>query len=355
MRAGSSINRGRSILLIVAALLLVVAAGVGVIGFNARAAQDQIPKGVTIAGIDVGGLTADQARAVLRRRIVRPAGRPVRVQLDGRTFELQPRRARVTIDVDGTIERAVAHGESGNFLTRGWRELTGGTVDADERVAIRLDRRAVRGFVDEIARRVERPAVSAQLQIALDAVTVSEAQEGARLAEPSRLARQVVRALKRPNGPRTVQARTVPVAPEQTADQVWEANPIVVTVARDTTTVRVFERGDLVKTYKVAVGSPEYPTPTGTYQVQTMQVDPPWNVPQSEWAGDLAGKTIPGGAPNNPLVARWIGFNGAVGFHGTNDLGSLGGAASHGCVRMDPADVIDLYDRVRIGTTVYVA
>ena len=86
-----------------------------------------------------------------------------------------------------------------------------------------------------------------------------------------------------------------------------------------------------------------------------MQVDPPWNVPESDWAGDLAGTTVPGGAPNNPLKARWIGFNGSVGFHGTADIGSLRSAASHGCVRMAPADVIDLYERVQVGTTVYVA
>jgi len=78
-------------------------------------------------------------------------------------------------------------------------------------------------------------------------------------------------------------------------------------------------------------------------------------VPNSEWAGDLAGQVIPGGAPGNPLVARWIGFNGSVGFHGTADTASLGSAASHGCVRMDPADVIDLFERVEVGTTVYVA
>ena len=49
------------------------------------------------------------------------------------------------------------------------------------------------------------------------------------------------------------------------------------------------------------------------------------------------GETIPGGDPRNPLVARWIGFNGSVGFHGTASAGSLGTAASHGCIRMAPA------------------
>ncbi|MEA2218460.1 MAG: hypothetical protein QOJ35_1086, partial [Solirubrobacteraceae bacterium] len=41
--------------------------------------------------------------------------------------------------------------------------------------------------------------------------------------------------------------------------------------------------------------------------------------------------------------------------HGTNSAGSLGTAASHGCVRMDPNDVIDLFKRVSVGTPVLVA
>jgi lipoprotein-anchoring transpeptidase ErfK/SrfK len=127
-----------------------------------------------------------------------------------------------------------------------------------------------------------------------------------------------------------------------------------VTVSHDEKTVRVFDGGQVVQTYTVAVGDPTYPTPTGRFTVQSMQIDPDWNVPNSTWAGDLAGKTIPGGSKDNPLVARWIGFDGSVGFHGTRELDSLGTAASHGCVRMDPKDVKDLYTRVQIGTPVYV-
>lgn len=79
-----------------------------------------------------------------------------------------------------------------------------------------------------------------------------------------------------------------------------------------------------------------------------------WNVPDSPWAGKLAGKTIPAGDPRNALVARWIGFDGAVGFHGTKSLGSLGRAASRGCVRMSRADVIALFGQVDVGTPVVV-
>jgi lipoprotein-anchoring transpeptidase ErfK/SrfK len=58
--------------------------------------------------------------------------------------------------------------------------------------------------------------------------------------------------------------------------------------------------------------------------------------------------------PDNPLKARWMGFLGGAGIHGTDDVGSLGGAASHGCVRMSIPDVIELYERVDVGTPVYI-
>ena len=135
---------------------------------------------------------------------------------------------------------------------------------------------------------------------------------------------------------RTIRAKTVEVKAKLTEDKVFDAKPVAVTVSRNETKVRLFRRGKVVKTYTVAVGSPEFPTPTGQFVVQSMQVNPSWNVPNSAWAGSLAGETIPGGAPNNPLVARWVGFNGSVGFHGTASAGSLGSAASHGCIRMAP-------------------
>lgn len=348
-------TRARTLLLIAGALLLLAAVGVGFLGYNASAASDRIPKGVTIAGVDVGGKSPAEARALLKRRVGQPAQRPVKVEVDGRTVELKASDARVGISFDGAIRRAMAQGEDGNFLQRGWRELTGGRVDGNQKIVVAVNRRAVAAFVDRITRSVDKPAVDASLAIAVDSVSVTESQDGARLKDPAKLQKQIVRALHQPRGERSFRAETIIVAPAKTTDQVWAATPTVVTVSKSSTTVRVFVRGELTTSYGVAVGSSEYPTPEGQFVVQSMQVDPPWNVPQSEWAGDLAGQTIPGGAPNNPLVARWIGFNGSVGFHGTADIGSLGSAASHGCVRMDPADVIDLYERVDINTPVLVA
>ncbi len=123
---------------------------------------------------------------------------------------------------------------------------------------------------------------------------------------------------------------------------------------RSSFTLRLFKNLKLAKSYRIAVGKVGLDTPAGVYNIQNKAVNPAWNVPNSDWAGDLAGKTIPPGDPRNPLVARFIHFNGAVGFHGTKSVSSLGSAASHGCVRMTAADVIDLFDLVQVGTPVLV-
>jgi lipoprotein-anchoring transpeptidase ErfK/SrfK len=95
-------------------------------------------------------------------------------------------------------------------------------------------------------------------------------------------------------------------------------------------------------------------TPAGQYSIQNKQVDPAWHVPNSAWAGSLAGQVIPGGAPNNPLKARWLGIANGVGIHGTAEDWSIGSRASHGCIRMHVADVKALYPRVPIGTPVLI-
>ena len=82
-------------------------------------------------------------------------------------------------------------------------------------------------------------------------------------------------------------------------------------------------------------------------------MNPSWSVPDADWTGGLAGQVVPPG-PDNPLKARWMGIFDGAGIHGTDDVGSLGSAASHGCVRMSVPDVVELYDHVDVGTPLYI-
>ncbi|HYI35245.1 MAG TPA: L,D-transpeptidase family protein [Thermoleophilaceae bacterium] len=334
--------------------LLCVGGAVGTLAWADMQAGHRIAQGVTVQGVDVGGLTVAQARARLQKRIADPALQPVVVTLHGKPHSLDAHRAGVRVDVAGAAMQAAAEGRADGFITRGWRELKGGDVDADIAVPVTVRRAEVRRFVDGLGKAADRPATDAGFSVSVESVGITEAKPGRRLAGRDQLTRRIETALRAPGSHRDLSARTEPVQPKVTADQLRSRHPTVVTVSRAGRTIRVFDGGKVVKTYKAAVGEPNHPTPTGQFSVQSMQKDPPWNVPNSEWAGDLAGKTIPGGDPDNPLVARWIGFNGSVGFHGTKEAGSLGQAASHGCVRMDPGDVKDLFTRVNVGTTVFV-
>jgi lipoprotein-anchoring transpeptidase ErfK/SrfK len=344
----------RARLVLALLVVLVPAAVFATLAFAERQGKERIPDGVSVEGVDVGGLTQQQAMARVYRRLGARSRRPVRVRVGEQRFALSAHSAGVTLGLDEAVRRAYEEGRGGNLVERGWRSLTGGRVDHDQPAEVRVDRERIRAFVANIHDNVSRAPINAQLDLNVEHVTVSEAKPGRRLADRDALVRRVTDALLDPRADRTFRARTEVIDPDVTAEEVWAANPTVVTVSRAGKTARVFERGKLVRSYRVAVGEPKYPTPMGSFTVQAMQVNPPWNVPNSDWAGKLAGQTIPGGDPRNPLKARWIGFNGSVGFHGTASVDSLGTAASHGCVRMSEGDVIDLYERVRVGTPVLV-
>ena len=336
-------------------LAVVLGLGVGALAWADRKAADTLAEETRVGGIEVSGLTKGEALIRLRRRVGTQIGRPTRVRVAGRTYTLGAARAGVKVDLSTAVHRAYDAGRGGNLLTRGWRELTDGDIRHDEPVPVKADRRKIQSFVSGIHASLARRPVDAALEMAVESISVSEGRPGRRLAGRDDLVDRIHVALQRRAGRRTFRARLTAVAPKVSKDDVLDANPVVVTVARSAKTVRVFRRGKLATSYNVAVGQPKYPTPTGKFTVQTMQVNPTWNVPRSEWAGELAGQTIPSGDPRNPLVARWIGFDGAVGFHGTKSVDSLGSAASHGCVRMSPGDVTDLYERVKTGTPVLVA
>jgi lipoprotein-anchoring transpeptidase ErfK/SrfK len=110
--------------------------------------------------------------------------------------------------------------------------------------------------------------------------------------------------------------------------------------------------------YKVGVGRDGFQW-SGNSTIGMKREWPDWRPPAVMIAREAAkGNKIPDymeGGPNNPLGARAMYINGTMfRIHGTNNSASIGGAVSSGCIRMMNADVIDLYDRVDVGSRVYV-
>lgn len=96
-----------------------------------------------------------------------------------------------------------------------------------------------------------------------------------------------------------------------------------------------------VKTYAVAIGTPRYPTPTGSFTIRRIVWNPGWVPPDSKWA---RGKRAAGPRdPANPMKVAKIFFKQPDYYiHGTGHVTSLGTAASHGCLRMHPDEVAEL-------------
>ena len=132
-------------------------------------------------------------------------------------------------------------------------------------------------------------------------------------------------------------------------------NGIVVNLPQRT--LFLWRDGRLEKSWPVTVGAPRWRTPTGRFAVRVMEENPTWDVPKSIQAemrrkGKRVQTRVPPG-PNNPLGAYWVGLNvGNIGIHGTNAPGSIYKFASHGCIRMHPDDIDDLFGRVEVGTEV---
>ena len=119
--------------------------------------------------------------------------------------------------------------------------------------------------------------------------------------------------------------------------------------------IRYYEGTKLVKTYRCAPGRPAFPTPQGDFVVDTKLHNAPWINPGSAWAAGMPASIPPG--PSNPMGVHKIGINySGVFMHGipSYEYSSIGTHASHGCMRMMPSDVADLFNRVKIGMPVYI-
>lgn len=114
---------------------------------------------------------------------------------------------------------------------------------------------------------------------------------------------------------------------------------------------RFFPRIEMVKTYPVGIGDVGYETPQGVYQVIEREVDPVWDLPPSLRKNYGITKVPPGS--ENPLGKYWIGLSRkGYGIHGTSFPWAVGRLVSHGCIRLYPEHIAQLFQEVPLGTPV---
>jgi hypothetical protein len=290
-----------------------------------------VAEGVTVAGVAVGGMTAEQATLALQAFFDR------QLVLTFRTRVWGPRPAGLgaSADIAGAVAQALV-AAPGQALP----------------LAVTIDRTKFRAWVRRLARAIYRPPRNSVVILRNLRPFVTRARNGLALSglETRALIRAALFAHER--GP--LEVITHPVEPRITRENFGPA----IVIRRGSRRlsfyngVRLGGYMRLVRVFRVAAGLPQYPTPLGRWRIVTKQRNPWWYPPDSEWAAGAS--PIPPG-PGNPLGTRWMGLSApGVGIHGTPDAASIGYSASHGCIRMRIPEAEWLFQRVRIGTTVFI-
>jgi lipoprotein-anchoring transpeptidase ErfK/SrfK len=343
---------GRKTQIAVIALLGLLLLGVAVGYVYDSSEKGKIADGVTVGGVDVGGMDEAEARQAVSRQLLGPLKHSLRVGYDGKSWTLPGRSLEVHADIGAAVEEAVAESREGGFPGRLVRYVTGDSVDKQIGADVTYSKPAINRFVRKVANKVDREAQDATVEPGPDSLKVVAAKNGRKLRD-NLLTRRLEAAVLNAEADHTVAAHTHATKPEVTTKEVASAYPSYLTLDRSTFTLRLWKHLKLAKTYTVAVGQEGLETPAGLYHIEEKQVNPSWHVPDSAWAGDLAGQVIPPG-PADPIKARWMAIFEGAGIHGTEETESLGSAASHGCVRMSIPDVIELYPQVEVGTPIYI-
>ena len=320
------------------ALFLVLAP---VAGAQTPTPPPRIAQGVSAAGTDLSGLTLDEAAGRLYSTWSGKVGAPLSTHVAGRKFLLKVGDVKLAFDVNKSARRAYNAGVAPHS----------GPVDVP--LYITYDADALTAYAKKVGDTVDKAARDASVKIGLSKITKVVSRDGRSLNQ-SALVKAMGVALSDPRKDRVQQPKLSVLKPKVTTGKLATAYGTIVTVDRGAFKLRLFKRLKLSKTYRVAVGQPAYPTPTGRFSIANKAVNPTWSVPNSPWAGALANETVPGGSSANPLKARWMGIINGVGIHGTDQTGSIGTRASHGCIRMTVPDVVDLYPRVPVGTPVLI-
>jgi lipoprotein-anchoring transpeptidase ErfK/SrfK len=330
------------------AVLLVMAAGAAYAGyrFDQRTSTHILP-GVRIAGVSVGGMTREQALKALQASADRVLDRKIAVRAADRTWRMTPRELGTSVDVEAAVDEALSVGGAMGWPSRVFHRLLNRPVD--ERIDLQVTHRkkAVRAFVGRVAERVALSPVDASIDW-VDGALVTVHSETGRALKTERARDALMAGLLEEK--HQVRLGVKRLAPSVSDDELGKT----IIIRTGSNKLHLYDGFELRKTYSVATGQPEYPTPLGHWVIVNKRINPTWVNPALDSWGAGSPAYIPPG-PDNPLGTRALDLNASgIRIHGTYADGSIGTHASHGCIRMHIPESEELFDLVGVGTPVII-
>jgi lipoprotein-anchoring transpeptidase ErfK/SrfK len=345
---GTAILRGLAITALLAFTLGSVTAVVG-----DYVAFAYVTSGVSVAGHDLTGFTAEQVRTAVDQYVSAPALQPLTVSGGSRSWTLDP-KGIVSVDADAMIAEAYAPARNATLATRLASRLGGQPLPADVKPVYEVATSTLEAWVQQTAATIDTAPVNAVRKIVRYAIAITPDVSGAKV-DQVKAVDEISQTLTGEAALSTT-ARVANLPIQVIPAKVLKASfkrAIVVSISQRR--VRLFQGDTLVKSYPCAPGQYAWPTPLGDFKIVRKQANAPWLNPHSAWSANMP-DSIPGG-PYNPMGDRKIGIDyPGVFLHGIppSEYSSIGTRASHGCMRMMPSAIHDLYPRVRIGDPVFI-
>lgn len=356
-KSGKRMSAAKKAFIVFAAAIVVVFGCCCFAFAGAEESRSQyVPETTMLDGqIDVSGMTEDELRDLLTRRVEGGIATTIMLSAGDKSHPIEMSEIG-SIDIDATVDQAFAPYRANPVMrviaTIG--ELVGAEPDSyDICTVCVVDRDALVNRVAAIAQAANAPAKNAGYAYdkASNKLVIAQATQGVVMDEAATVAR-IEKALgSASNGDPSrlaIQAEASISEPE--------SNDPGQGIFVDTRNCRVhlYENGEEVVSYPCTPGMSGYATPKGDFYLSYKDPAPTWYNPHSDWSEGMEDVIGPG--PSNPLGVRALAVScgGGIFLHGTTNTGGLGSPGSHGCVRLSNSNIVELYDRVSTGIPIII-
>lgn len=336
------------LLLAFAAVLVLLLGGAAFAGYRYdQSSSTRVLPGVRIQGVDVGGMTRDEAVAALNAPVRSILDRTVTISAGSKSWKTSPRDLGTTVDVAAAVDEAMSLSNTLSWPSRLYHRLLHKPVKERIELSVAYDRAPVDRFVARIAKAVAKSPSDAKLDVVNGEVVKVHAVEGQALRK-GKAATAVLRGLREGMG--SLDLSVAPVAPDVSDENLGQT--IIVRVGENR--LYLYDGFAVERTYSVATGQAQYPTPLGHFEIVNKRINPTWVNPALDTWGAGSPAFIPPG-PDNPLGTRALDLSApGIRIHGTPDDASIGTHASHGCIRMHIPDSEQLFGLVEVGVPVII-
>ena len=337
-----------AVVAIAVGIVLLALGGVALAAYRYdRATADRILPGVTVGGVDVGGMTRAEAVEAVDTIVAERLDAPISIEVLNDFWTVSPSELGQSADVENAVDHAIAASRSTGFFARVWHRLRDQPVEIAVDLPFATTGTSVQTLVSTIAGEIASEPRDSSVTV-VDGETVFVHSRPGHALGTNVAFRRLLATL---DGGATAVRLPVKIVKPAVPDSKLGKTIIV---DRLTNELFFYNRFDLKHTYHVATAAAGYVTPAGDWTVVDKQENPTWyNPAQDTWGAGLPASIPPGAG--NPLGTRALYLDApGIRIHGTYDVGSIGTYASHGCIRMLISDVEALYPLVPIGTRVIV-